>query len=115
MWVRFPPRAQYQNMFEKIENKEDVGLPTKLNKFKDLFTYINKNNLSQDHIDAYDYTVGFAKDLVETKSKSTWDKDVLQKELISKYPNLNEDFIFTLVKCIENYNPPVVLPIEPLW
>ncbi|MES3004906.1 MAG: hypothetical protein V4690_02215 [Patescibacteria group bacterium] len=102
-------------MIERMENINNEEPSLKFKKFKEVFTYISSNNLDQKHIEAYDYAVGIAKKLVETKNKSEWNRYLFSDELAKTYPSLSADFISTLVNCIENYNPPANIPNEPLW
>lgn len=87
----------------------------KINKFAGLFDAINSQKLSEEYRDAYEEGVDVAKNLVNTKSKFSWDEKQFDSNITTKYPSLTGNFVEALKRCIKSYNPPINLPNEPLW
>jgi|GEM_PF-3734201 len=98
---------------EKAPRKENNF--EKINSFAQLFEIINSSGLDQQSKAAYEQAAQIAKNFVEQKNKSSWNSNNFGSEFRTKYPGLSQDFIKTLARCIEGYNPPVNIPAEPLW
>lgn len=100
-----------ENLIEQLrESKFD-----NFKKFSELFDFINSEKLGQEYKDAYEEAVAEAKNLVDAKSKSSWDPAKFNDDIEGKYLNITKDYISALLRCVENYNPPVNLPEGPLW
>ena len=102
---------------EKKEGQQigESGDFEKVKKFSELFSLINSQKLGKGYRDVYEEAVGVAKDLVDTKNKSSWDGGQFEENIITQHPDISKDFIAALKRCVENYNPPVNLPDRPLW
>lgn len=85
------------------------------NKFREVFNILESNKMSEEHKMAYEEVVDLAKSLVESKNKVNWESTNFVEEFKSRHHNLSDNFIEALKRCVENYNPPVNLPTEPLW
>ena len=83
--------------------------------FRELFALLNSSEFDESYREAYEETVQIAKYLIETKSKSSWNSTEFNTNIKIKYPNISQDFVNTLKKCVDGYNPIVNLPLEPLW
>ena len=84
-------------------------------KFSELFTLVNKEKLGSEYRESYEESVTTAKQLIEEKSKPSWDKEEFETGIVARYPTLPQIYISALTRCVEHYNPPVNLPDEPAW
>lgn len=98
----------------EIENSEKVFRD--INKFHDLFDLLHKTtNFSEQYKEAYEEAAELAKSSVEKENKEEWNSSQFARNMKEKYPNVSQDFISTLERCIDGYNPPVNLPSNSLW
>lgn len=86
-----------------------------INKFLELFVLLQSGKPSQQYKDAYDEAAQLAKNFIATKSKSAWDPTNFETDIKERYPDISQDFINALKRCIENYNPAINIPSKPLW
>lgn len=102
-------KEQVESIIEKYINYQEVK------NFRQLFNLLEQNKLDGDYRRAYDEGAELAKELIEKKTKNSWNADEFEHKIISIYPDLPKIFILALRRCVENYNPPVNIPDEPLW
>lgn len=84
-------------------------------KFRDLFAFLDQERLGEEYKATYEETAELAKQLIEGKTKATWSRREFEKNMASQHPRLPRVFIEALGRCVEHYNPPVNLPEEPAW
>lgn len=104
--------ASFGQDAKRIQNLKQVR------SFKDLVAFLESVGLDDEtYRKAYDEVAVFAKRLVADRQKDFWNahhKGFLE-ELREKYPSLSFHYLEALMRCLENYNPPVNIPNTHLW
>lgn len=87
----------------------------KMKTFRELFGLMRANNPEEEYKNAYEEAAEIAKNLIETKAKELFNVSRFKEDIAKKYPTFSKEFILTLTRCIENYNPIVNIPNRSLW
>jgi hypothetical protein len=100
---------------EHLESYKQPERYSQAKNFSQLFSLVKEKEYADPYREAYEEASLLAKNFIDNKNKDTWDAIGFENDTQTKYPTLSDDFISALTRAIQNYNPPVNHPEDPLW